>query len=69
LILVREKFESIKQYENVDLSMLELNDKIALAIMMNIEFKLYHNDYKHLSEFPKTSEKLIEMIYNRVKTV
>jgi hypothetical protein len=69
LVLVREKFESIKRYESVDLSMLELNDKIALLTMMNIEYKLYYKDYEHLIEFPKTSEKLVEMIYNRVKTV
>ena len=69
LSLVREKFEAIKRNENVDLSMLELNDKIALLTMIDIEFKVYSRDYEHMTEFPKTSDKLVEIINNRVIAV
>ena len=69
LALVREQFEAIKQYKSVDLTMLELNDKIALLNMINIEFKLWSGDYQHLIEFPDTSDQLVEIIKNKVKTV
>lgn len=67
--LVFEKFEAIKRKELVDLSILELNDKIMLVTLLNIEYKLWYGDYEHLTEFPKTSDKLVEIINNRVIAV
>lgn len=60
--LVLDKFESIKRQEVVDLSMLDLNDKIMLVTLLNIEYKLWYKDYEHLHEFPKTSKELIDII-------
>lgn len=62
LDIVQEKFLAVTNKQIVDLSTLTLNEKIGLVTMMNVKFNLWYDNYNHLTEFPNTTENLIDLV-------
>jgi hypothetical protein len=59
LNLVNEKFNCFQSKNNITLTDLTLNDKIALLNMIAIDQDIHTNQLKHITEFPKDVNQLI----------
>ena len=62
LYTLRTILEAVKQGNIMDISALQLNDKIALIYMLLIYYDLPPMCIESLKEFPSTTEKLIELV-------